>query len=254
MPYNEHNEIDLFDVKPTYRKFEAKTPDYVGPMDLLVYLVRKRELDIACISISALTIDFLNWIEKYPTPDLNQIGDFILLTAILLEYKVNELLAIPEPEITEIEITNALREHSTADLSALHISVQKLAELEERQSNLFDRGGVYISGLESELSEEMLSDVSIYDIAVAFRELIYHLPPEPTHLIDQIPYTLEGQMAFIMEFFGNSKRISFNKLSAVLDSRLAVVMTFLAILELLRLGKLAVRQSEAFGPIWIIKK
>jgi len=221
---------------------------------LLVYLVRKRELDIAYISISALATDFLNWLERCPAPDLDQIGDFILLAATLLEYKVNELLSAPEPEITEAEMGEALREHSLAELLALRTSVQRLAELEERQSNLFDRGGIYVAGLEAELSEEMLADVSIYDIAVAFRDLIYNLPPEPTHLVEQIPYTLEGQMAFILGFISASKRIAFTKLSAALDSRLAVVMTFLAMLELLRLGRLAVRQSEAFGPLWIIKK
>lgn len=234
--------------------FEVSIPDFGGPMDLLVYLVRKRELDIAYISISALATDFLNWLERIENPDLDQVGDFILLAATLLEFKVGDLLAGPEPDITEAEMGEAYREHSIAELLALRTNAQRLAELEERQSNLFERGGVHIAGLEAELSGEMLADVSIYDIAVAFRNLIYKLPPEPTHIVEQVPFTLEGQMAFIMSFFKSGKRVAFERLAEALETRLAVVMTFLAMLELLRLRRIAVRQTETFGPLWLVER
>jgi len=224
-------------------------------MDLLVYLVRKRELDVTYISISALASDFLDYIGRLEVPpSLDQIGDFILLAATLLEFKANELLAGPEPEITEAEMQKALREHSLADLLALRTQVERLAELEEHQVNLFDRGTLRIEGLEAELSSEMLTDVSIYDIAVAFRDLIQRVPEVPVHLVDRIPYTLEGQMAFITAFFGGRSRIAFAELGEALPSRVAVVMTFLAMLELLRLGRIAVRQAEAFGPLVLILK
>jgi segregation and condensation protein A len=232
--------------------FKVASPEFAGPMDLLVYLVRKRELDVAYISVSAIASDYLNWLEKTDVVDLDNAGDYLLLAATLLHFKADELLAIGEPEITEAELTEAFKERSLVDLLALRASVQKLAELEEHQIGLFDRGVVEVGGLEEELVGQALSDVSLYDIAMAFRDLIENLPVEPTHVIEKIPFTIEGQMAFILSYFSHAKRIAFDKLAAALETRLAVVMTFLAMLELIRLKRVAVRQQETFGPLWLV--
>jgi len=232
--------------------YAVATPEFAGPMDLLVYLVRKRELDVAYISISAIAADFLSWLERTELLDLDNAGDFLLLAATLLQFKADGLLEVGEPDITEAELTEAFRERSLIELLALRASVQKLAELEERQIGLFDRGSVEITGLEAELTGEMLTDVSLYDIALAFRDLIQNLPEEPTHIVDQIPFTIEGQMAFILSFFGQSKRVAFARLAESLETRLAVVMTFLAMLELIRLKRVIVRQQETFGPLWLV--
>jgi len=234
--------------------YAVTTPEFAGPMDLLVYLVRKRELDVAYISISAITADFLQWLERCDLPNLDNAGDFILLAATLLQFKADELLASGEPEITEAELTDAFRENTLVDLLALRASVEKLAELEENQIGLFDRGAVQITGLDEELAEESLAEVSLYDIALAFRDLIQNLPPEPTHIVERIPFTIEGQMAFILALFTQSKRIAFDRLAASLDTRLAVVMTFLAMLELIRQSRISVRQSETFGPLYLFSK
>lgn len=222
-------------------------------MDLLVYLVRKRELDVAYISITAIASDYLNWLEKTEVIDFDGAGDFILLAATLLQFKSSELLAVKEPEITESELTAAFNDNSLADLLALRATVERLAELEESQIGLFDRGNVEITGLDEELAGELLAEVSLYDVALAFRQLIQNLPAEPTHIVERIPYTIEGQMAFVTAFFQDAKRVAFQRLASALDSRLAVVMTFLAVLELIRRGKISVRQSETFAPMYLVK-
>jgi len=98
----------------------------------------------------------------------------------------------------------------------------------------------------------MLSDVSVLDLALAFRDLIYKLPNEPTHVIEEMPFSLEGQMAFIRSFFAKNKRVSFTRLAQALTSRLAVIMTFLAMLELMRLHVIRVVQKAPFEPLWLI--
>lgn len=233
-------------------KYAVATNEFAGPMDLLVYLVRKRELDVAYISISAIAVDYLAWLERADLVDLDNVGDFLLLAATLLQFKADELLNIGEPEITEAELTEAFRERSLVELLALRASVQKLAELEERQIGLFDRGAVEVTGLEAELTGEMLTDVSLYDIALAFRDVIKNLPVEPTHIVEQLPFTIEGQIAFVLSFFSQTRRVAFSRLAEGLETRLAVVMTFLAVLELIRLKRIYVRQQETFGPIWLV--
>jgi segregation and condensation protein A len=107
--------------------FEVATPDFAGPMDLLVFLVRKRELDAGYISVSAIASDYLAWLDRVELPDLDHAGDFILLAATLLQFKASELLVGPEPEIAESEMLDAMREHSLAELLALRTTVGKLA-------------------------------------------------------------------------------------------------------------------------------
>ncbi len=221
-------------------------------MDLLVFLVRRRELDVAYISVSAIARDYLDWLDRREIPDLDAAGDFILLAATLLQFKALNLLPGSEPESSDAEIDAVERWHSEAELRALRETALRLAELEERQVNLFNRGVVHLGGLDEELTADMLSDVSKFDLALAFRDLIYRLPQEPTHVIEDIPYSIEGQMAFIRAFFGGSTRVAFERLAEALLSRLAVIMTFLAMLELIRLGVVRVVQREAFGPLWLL--
>ena len=218
----------------------------------MVFLVRRRELDVSFISVSAITRDFLDWIERAELLDLDVAGDFILLAATLLQFKVFNLLPGLEPEPSDAEITTKERRVSENELQALRETALRLAELEEGQINLFDRGCIQISGIDEEITGEMLSDVSIFDIALAFRDLIYKLPDEPTHLIEDIPYTLEGQMSFIISFFKEIKKIHFARLAEALFSRLAVIMTFLAMLELIRLKKVKVMQRAPFDQLWLI--
>jgi len=223
-------------------------------MDLLVFLVRRRELDIAYISVSAIATDYLSWLDRKEELDLDYAGDFILLAAVLMQFKAAELLPTSEPEPSEAEMITRDQDFSYEDLAALKIKAAKLAELEEQQVGLFDIGGVHITGLEESLASEMLSDVSVYDMAIVFRSLIRELPPEPTFIIEEIPYSIEGQMAYILSFFENTKKVLFARLAGSLDSRLAVIMTFLAMLELMRLGKVSIRQPHPFGEFWLLMR
>ncbi len=220
----------------------------------MVFLVRRRELDVAYVSVSAIARDYLDWIERKGIPDIDSAGDFILLAATLLQFKALNLLPGSDPDTSDAEINNLERLHSEEELAALREAAQRMGDLEERQANLFDRGTVQLGGLDEEVTTEMLSDVSKFDLALAFRDLIYQLPQEPTHIIEDMRYTIEGQTAFIMSFFGEDTRLAFDRLAEVLISRLAVIMTFLAILELIRIGRMRVMQREAFGPLWLIRR
>jgi len=87
---------------------------------------------------------------------------------------------------------------------------------------------------------------------LAFRDLIYKLPEEKLHVVENIPFTLEGQMAFVLSFIGGKTKTAFTRLAETLSSRLAVIMTFLALLELIRLGRVRVAQRAPFEPLWLI--
>lgn len=232
--------------------FEINTTDFAGPMDLLVYLVRRRELDVAFISVSAITLDYIDWLGRVELMDLDAAADFILLASILLQFKAYNLLPTSDPELSEVELLDSDRELSQAELAALRETALQFAELEAEQIHLFDRGNVELTGMDQEITSLMLNDVSVFDLALAFRELIYKLPAENLHVVEKIPFTLEGQMAFVLSFLSGTKKTAFTTLAASLFSRLAVIMTFLALLELIRLGKVRVAQEAPFEQLWLI--
>ena len=97
-------------------------------MDLLVFLVRRRELDVAYISVGAIITDYLAWLDRNLILDLDNAGDFILLAAILLQLKVSELLPTPPIELSEVDMAATDRQLSSEELLALKRSVARLAE------------------------------------------------------------------------------------------------------------------------------
>lgn len=238
----------------TNGQFKIQTADYTGPMDLLVYLVYKRELEATSISLTTLTSEFIAHIDHLPEPDLDSVGDFVFLAAILMEYKLRQLLSQPEQEINPVEVVENIREHSDREIKALRQQVRYLASLEEQQLYLFERGSIRVEGLEEEITSMLLSEVSIYDIALAFKDILNRLPSSPPMMLTQLPYTIESQMEFIVHSLDRYERLSFNQLAERLESRLAVIVTFLAMLELLRTGRIRVCQEVPFGPLLIVKR
>lgn len=234
---------------PEKRDFVVKTLDFTGPMDLLVYLIRKKELDIAYLSVSDLAADYLNWLESNDVYNIDDAGEFIFLAAILLELKAVSLL--PEPESVFEEQVRILREDHSEELWLLRSGINHLSQLEEDHLNLFNRGSFSVVGLDQDIRSEMLEDVTLYDLAVAFRGLILQLPSYPVHSIEKISYSLEGQMAFILSFFQNRKRVDFGRFASSLSDRIAVIVTFLAMLELIRRGRMSVSQRCSFGTMWL---
>ncbi|MFN3822189.1 MAG: segregation/condensation protein A, partial [bacterium] len=170
-------------------QFKVQTTDYVGPMDLMVYLIQRRELEVCSISLSAIASDFLSWLDANPNPELDHIGDFLLLAAILVDYKFRSLFNPTEEQDTSVEIAEQMREYSYQELQALNRQVKILANLEEKQLYLFERGTVKVEGLDEGIADLILSEVSLYDIALAFRNLLERLPTPQTYMLESSSYT-----------------------------------------------------------------
>jgi segregation and condensation protein A len=237
--------------------------NFIGTIDLLLYLVHQRELDIAHISLSDITSNYIEWWRgKYVICDKeennsneihywNGTGEFILSVALLLEFKASSLL----PDITtELEVfePEQWKEQSAELLLAYQNRIDLLDQLEVEQSGWFDRGYIDITGLETEIRSDLLLKVSMYDLTKAFQNITLKMDLNTDRNIDKVLYTIEGQKAFILAFFKDSNRISFDKIASALHNRIAVVTTFLAILELIKHHTVIVQQEKNFSPLSII--
>ncbi len=220
-------------------------------------------MDVAQISLSEITSDYVDWWQtnysiesavfdlSQSTELWNSFGDFILAAAILFEYKASSLL--PE-EIVELEAEAPewWRENSAELLLAYQSGIDILDGMELEQTAWFDRGNVYVAGLDSDVRTELLSTVSLHNLAEIFHSITRQLPTEPDGQIEKVPYTIEGQKAFVLSFFKNTSHIHFDAIANSLKSKIAVVTTFLAILELIRHRRITVKQEKSFAPLSII--
>jgi segregation and condensation protein A len=223
-------------------------------LDLLLYLIRREEVDIYDIPIADITKQYLDYIELMKELDLEVAGEFILMAATLIQIKVKMLLPrnLEEGEEDEegdprAELVNQLLEYKRYKEVA-----DTLYEIEDRQRRLFPR--IYFDWQKPFKKKEIiLKEMTVFDLLTAFQNVLKNIPKETFHMVDVAGVTIEDQIDYIMNFFKEKERIAFEELTSQMKGRITVVVTFIAILELIRTHRIIVKQASVFGGIWILK-
>jgi segregation and condensation protein A len=233
--------------------YRVKLDIFEGPFDLLLYLIRKHEIDIYDIPIHLITKQFLEYLELMKLLDLEIAGEFIEVVAILMNIKARMLLPRPvgvgedEYEDPRTELVERLIEYKRFKDAAAEMSLQ-----EEKQRLLYPRS--YFPRIEVEQEEDpetYLQDISLFDLLLAFKRALDNMPKVTYHEVKRIDVTIEEQTSFIVERLKQRKMILFSELMAEMREKIIIVVTFLALLEMIRAGKIVVRQSDLFDDIRI---
>jgi segregation and condensation protein A len=235
--------------------YRVKLQNFEGPLDLLLFLIKKNEVDIYDIPIAEITSQYLEYVEIIKLLDLESAGEFILLAATLIRIKAKMLLPRPQTDEDEeiidprMELVNRLLEYKRFKELAF-----KLSDLEDEQSKVFPR--IYYPEFEEEIDGgiELDADVTLFSLISAFKQVLDRMPKETFHQVQDIPISLEDQIDFILSRLMVGKQITFFDLVSHIRDRLIIVVTFIAMLELIKRGELIARQSDAFGEIWIMRK
>ena len=232
--------------------YKIKLPEFEGPMDLLLHLIRENKVDIYDIPISLITGQYLEYIEIMNELDLEIAGEFLVMAATLIQIKSRMLLPPDEeapPEEMEdprLELVQRLIEYqSYKDAAAI------LKEREDESMKLFGRQPEEPKEEELPQPEPYLFDVNLFDLLAAFKKLLSNAPPE-MRTITRETLTVKDKMMHIAEIIETIDSIRFEELFKDTFSRVQLIVTFLALLELLRLGLARVYQEKEFGNIWII--
>lgn len=233
--------------------YRVKLDNFEGPLDLLLFLIKKNEVDIYDIPIAEITAQYLEYVEIIKLLDLESASEFILLAATLIRIKAKMLLPRPQTEEEEevvdprLELVTRLLEYKRfKELAA------KLADLEEAQSHVFPRG--HYEEVARETGIELAEDVTMFSLISAFKQVLDRMPKPSFHHVEIIQISLEEQIEYILKRLENGKPITFFDLVAQQHDRIVLVVTFIALLELIKRGELLVRQSKTFGEIWIARK
>lgn len=234
--------------------YTIKLHDFEGPLDLLLFFIKRDELDIYDIPIARITKEFLDYMHYMTQLDLEIAGEFLVMAAELMQIKVKMLLP-PEGGIEEetdprISLVQRLVEYKRFKEMAI-----EMTKREEEQLKVFPRG--YRSGddriTEEETSEDLIRDVTFFDLIASFKFAMDRMPKKFIHEIERINVTVEEQTAYIEDFFSRRSEATFYDLVKDFTEKVRIVVTFLALLEIIRAKKLIIRQTAPFGELSIIR-
>jgi len=238
---------------PMDNDYKVKLDIFEGPLDLLLYLIKKDEIDIYDIPIERITGQYLEYLDAFKILDLDVAGDFVVMAANLIYIKSRSLLPKdqqPPEEMAEEddprwELVRQLIEYKKFKDAAGHLQLREI----EREG-MFSR----IAGKPEMAAERPLAEVSIFDLINAFNTALKRLnKPEDLREIFEENFTVSDKIDLIMKMTAAGVPLRFSELFANAASRTEVVVTFLALLELVRLKQVRARQGEEFGEIELVR-
>jgi segregation and condensation protein A len=227
---------------------EVKLEKFEGPLDLLLHLIKRDEIDIYDIPIAHITQQFLHYLEIMRMLDLEVSGEFLVVAATLMRIKARMLLPVHEPGEEEEadpreELVQRLLEYRQFKEAA-----GTLKEREEHRRLLYERGLVPD---EEDAGPLPLAPVNLFVLLDALDRVLARLPERNVLEMSGEAYDIEDKMALLLMRARRAGRLSFTLLLEECKSRLEIIVTFLALLELLKMARLTVEQEAAFGEIWV---
>jgi segregation and condensation protein A len=237
-------------------EYKVKFEVFEGPLDLLLYLIKKEEVDIYEVNLTLLATQFVEYIETMRMLDLEVAGEFLVMAATLMYIKSRELLpadqqvAVEGEEEGEDPRWELIRQ--LVEYKKFKDAAGQLQALETQQENVFPR-------LPGKLEFESAApppkpDVSLFDLLNAVNGVLKRLDQRgDAREIFEDKWTVSEKIEQLLRLIANRARLKFSELFEGVTSRSEVVCTFLALLELIRLRQLTAVQATAFGEIEICR-
>ena len=233
---------------------------YDGPFDLLLDLIRKQNIDIYDIPIARITAQFLEYTRHLQQTDVDSAGEFVYTASLLIHIKSRMLLPRDPAELGDLgnaedprrELVERLLEHERFKAAAQMLSQKQQIE-EATWTNPGMKSFLHEQGLDSTEEEREIAADTV-DLVRVFQEILQRLRDRPVHTIDEDTVTVGQMIDYVKRRLTMEDRpVSLRKLLSSTRSERALICTFLAMLELVRLQAILLRQAESLGDI-LIKK
>jgi segregation and condensation protein A len=261
--------------------YHLKLQEFEGPLDLLLHLIKKEEAELDKISLSKITDQYLDYISSLSELDLDQASEFVLLAATLLQLKARSVLPRPAAVSEDFEeepaewLNGPRSEADLAERLKVYRQFKQIAEhlqdREETWSRVYTRSAINEALAEGFSASIPAGSISLGILCNAFQKILDNLETlEPYLELAQDQVTIMEQMQYILErvgtagtgvgagagggadaVFGGGKPVTFNSLFSHMSTRGEIVVTFLALLELIRCQQVRVIQERALGPILV---
>jgi segregation and condensation protein A len=227
---------------------------FEGPLDLLLHLIKRHELDIYDIPIALITQQYLEYIDLMEELNLDVAGEFLVMAATLIHIKSRMLLPRPDPTQEDPEedpseaLVRRLLEHQKFKAAA-----ELLHERETLRSAQWTRPDGVVAEIAGEAPEPEV-EVDLFSLISAFRAVVERARMRPKVVLpgEQIP--IDQRIEQLLARLSETEALGFEDLFADVQSRPGIIVTFLAMLEMIRLKLIRVFQSGALGPIRVYKR
>jgi segregation and condensation protein A len=233
--------------------YKVKLEIFEGPLDLLLFLIKRDEIDIYEISLERITKQYLEYLQAFKELNIDIAGEFVVMAANLIYWKSRSLLPVdqqpPEEDVEEDDprwdLIRQLIEYKKFKEAAVQLHVREL-----EQEGIFTRDG----GAQTALAEAplRLGEVSIFQLINAFQNVIKRVEArEDLREIFGEHFTVSDKIDIILQRIAGGVRLRFSELFGDIASRVEIVVTFLALLELIRLKQVRATQANPFDEIEI---
>lgn len=236
-------------------QYQVKLESFSGPLDLLIHLIEKDQVDIYDIPIARITEEYINYLATIEELDLENMSEFLLMALNLLQLKA--ALLLPEPvaqgsnqgekegqaQVMKQELVERLLEYRKFKKAA-----QTLSQWENLQKKVY-----YRSQEESLEEERELGEISLDKLIRRLQKILKKSVQEDlTQVVILEEFTVEQRMEGILELLKSSKKpLNFEQFFLQHTNKLAIITSFLALLELVKLKKIKIRQKSSFTPIYV---
>ena len=234
--------------------YPVRLDNFEGPLDLLLHLIKKHELDIYDIPIRLITQQYLDYIDLMQEMNLDVAGEFLVMAATLIHIKSRTLLPRPDPaqddpaEDPREALVRRLLEHQKFKAAA-----ELLHERETLRSAQWTRPDGPIAEIAGEAPEPEI-EVDLFSLISAFRAVVERGKLRPKMYLPSEQISIEDRIEQLLATLSETEACGFEDLFADVQTRPGLIVTFLAMLEMIRLKLVRVFQSGVLGPIRVYKR
>jgi len=232
--------------------FNIKLENFEGPLDLLLYFIKRDKIDIYDIPITQITNEYISVIDEAKTLDVSIAGEFLFMASMLLRIKTQMLL----PRQVDEESLDI--DDPRIDLVAQLLEYKKYKNIANKLKNLhfenkdtFFRSSPKVLYDQSPDLSDFLDEVTLFDISKIFKEAIENAPTQDSFEIYRETVSLQEQKDFILQGLKANKILSLKKLVKKLETKIEIIVTFLALLEMIKQSEIICLQKESFKDIEI---
>ncbi len=232
--------------------YEVKLDAFTGPLDLLLHLIRKHEIDIYDIPVSLITHQYLEYLQLMKELNLSFAGEFVVMAATLIQIKSRMLLpqeagSLAAEEEEEGEDPRSELVRRLVEYQQFKEVAGQLSEREKFWRDMFQRESQHVAPVR----EVLMDDVSMFDLLGALQEVVIRTETQVVVNITPETLTVQDRINGIIERLEENPSITFTELFDDATTRLDIIVTFLALLELVRMKLVRIFQGDLFGPIRI---
>jgi segregation and condensation protein A len=224
---------------------------FEGPLDLLLHLIKKNEVDVTNIPVATITEQYLSYLDLMRDLSLDVASEYLVMAATLTLLKSRLLLPSPETDDEDEADPRADLVRQLLEYQRYREAAASLAERPWLRRDVFAREPT-AEGVPPDPNAKLPVRVTLWELMSAFRTVLARAQPDPVHQVEAEPVSLRERIGDLLRTLGVARRVTFDSLFGETPHRGFVIVTFLAVLELAKLGAVQAVQEEALGPILIV--